>query len=304
MRRRPGVAAALLWLGLLLGQGGAWARPYADTSPWNRPLPSDPAVHVDSATLVAGIRGPFGCRTDKYSFPVYRVDDRTPRGQILVSGYFSKVDRAGERLQVERAVTVALPLPAEIQPARGRDAHLVIWDPVSGDEWGFWHLRRDAGGWVAQNGYRYNTHWSGVPPQGFVSRGAGVPYLAGLILPEELRAGTIEHAIALGINYPSPLHVYPATKSDGREFKPHYLPMGSRLQLDPALGEADFDRWGLDRAGRIIARALQRYGMILVDGSGHPKLYAEYDGTANWGDLLNADSIRGIPYSALRVLAE
>lgn len=43
--------------------------------------------------------------------------------------------------------------------------------------------------------------------------------------------------------------------------------------------------------------------MILIDGSGHPKLYAEYEGTAHWqGDLHNR-TLRRIPYDAFRVLS-
>lgn len=275
---------------------------YSADSPWNRPIAADAPVDPDSRHYVRALKGVFGSRTDKYTFPVYRIDADTPRRSVSISGYWSDVSGGGNTLKVSRGIEVRLPIPAGADPARGRDAHLVLWDPVSGDEWGLWHVRRGPGGWQAQNGYHYNTRWSGVPPQGFISRGAGVPYLAGLIFPEELRAGRIGHALALGVNYPSPLHVYPATKSDGRNLEPTALPMGSRLQLDPKYTEADFRRWGLDRSGRVIARALQRYGMILVDGSGHPKLYGEYDGTADWDGLLQADTVRRIPYEAFRLL--
>lgn len=291
-------------LSVCLAAAAALAEPllYSADSPWNRPIAPDVQVDPDSAYFIKAIKGVLGSRTDKYSFPVYRIDRATPRRSVTISGYWSDVRGAGDTLKVSRDTRVGLPIPAGAEPARGRDAHLVLWDPRSGDEWGLWHVRRGPGGWQAENGYHYNTRWSGVPPQGFVSRGAGVPYLVGLIFPEELRAGRIEHALALGINYPSPLHVFPATKSDGRNMEPTALPMGSRLQLDPRYTDVDFRRWGLDRSGRVIARALQRYGMILVDGSGHPKLYGEYDGTAHWDGLLKADTLSRIPYDAFRLL--
>ena len=62
-------------------------------------------------------------------------------------------------------------------------------------------------------------------------------------------------------------------------------------------------RGGLDLTGRIIAKALQHYGMILVDGSGHPKIYAEYEGTANWNGVIHKNTVRNIPYHAFRVLS-
>ena len=45
--------------------------------------------------------------------------------------------------------------------------------------------------------------------------------------------------------------------------------------VDPSLSESGLSAIGLDRTGMIIARALQKYGMILIDVSGRPKLYAE-----------------------------
>jgi hypothetical protein len=41
-----------------------------------------------------------------------------------------------------------------------------------------------------------------------------------------------------------------------------------RFQLDPSLSEKDFDAWGLNREGRTLARALQKYGMLLGDNGG------------------------------------
>ncbi len=276
---------------------------YSENSPWNLPISENPVLDPDSGHFVAAISGEFGSRTDKYTFPVYRVDADTPRRSIRITGFWSDVTAGGEELEVSRKIRVQLPLPIGAVPALGRDSHVVLWNPETGDEWGLWHARRTRQGWEAENGYHYNTRWNAVPPKGFISRGAGIPYLAGLIFPEELRAGEIRHALALGINYPSPLHVHPATKSDGRSYEPWSLPMGSHLQLDPKYTEADFTRWGLDASGKVIARALQRYGMILVDGSGHPKLYGEYDGTADWNGLLQRDTVRRIPYKAFRLLS-
>ena len=41
-----------------------------------------------------------------------------------------------------------------------------------------------------------------------------------------------------------------------------------RWQLDPTLGDVDFAAWGLNREGRIVARALQKYGMLDGDNGG------------------------------------
>jgi hypothetical protein len=277
-------------------------RPYSDNSPWNLKIGPNPVCDPNSRTFIAGFRGDFGCDPHRYTYPLYRVDETTVKRRVLVGGVFSDVTEPDflERRRGE----VVVPFPVGAVPAAGRDAQLVLWNPATGDEWGFWKLARDPRGrWVARNGYHYNTRWSGVPPLGFISRGAGVPYFTGLVQRAELARGRIEHALALAVNNPAALSVYPATKSDGSRMDAGAIPEGARLQLDPALTVSDFDRWGLDPAGKILARAMQEYGMIVIDGGGHPKIMVEGEQTARWQGLITANTVRPIPYSALRVLS-
>ncbi len=280
-------------------------RPYSTDSPWNTPIGPDPVYDAQSKTVTAAMTGVFGINPNRYTLPVYLVTTATQTVRLRLSGVYSHVGKDGTALTLEKKIILKVPIPSDAKPAHGKDGHIVFWNPQTGDEWGFWRVNPEwkDGIWSARNGYHYNTRWSGVPPVGFNSRGAGVPYLLGLIRPWEIEQGHIDHAIAFAMNYPSPLSIYPATKSDGKHLLPHHPPMGARFQLDPTLTDADFRRWGLDRTGRIIARALQEYGMILIDRSGHPKLRAEYEGTAHWGQTLNKNTVRAIPYSALRMLA-
>jgi len=206
-------------------------------------------------------------------------------------------------MSIRRTSTVSAPIPDSAQPAAGSDAQLIVHDAATGDEWGFWQVsRRSDGSWSAVNGYHYNTTWSGVPPHGFGSRGAGVPYLAGLIRPCEIAQGSIDHAIAFAYSSPSPSFVYPATKSDGTSTAPNALPEGSRLQLDPSMTSAELAQTGCTGPCLTIARALQQYGMYLVDGSGRPKVMAEYEGTAGWNGLITTQTVSPIPLSRFRVL--
>ncbi|MEW6428590.1 MAG: hypothetical protein AB1568_11205 [Thermodesulfobacteriota bacterium] len=286
----------------IVNVGPSWP-PYRADSPWNLAIGPRPDVDPLSDRYIDAMHGPFGCNPDRYTIPVYEVDGAAARETVRVDKYFSRVSGDGDRLDIDKDSRPAIPWPANALPAAGTDANLVVLDPVSGDEWGLWQLRRIDGGWTAVNGYHYNIRWSGVPPQGFRSRGAGVPYLAGLVRPREIAEGRIRHTLAFGVNYPSDRRVFPATKTDSTRDDDWLLPMGSRLQLDPALGEEDFRTWGLDRTGMIIARALQEYGMILVSGSGHPKIYVESSNTADWRGILDKNTVAPIPYAAFRLLA-
>jgi hypothetical protein len=139
-------------------------------------------------------------------------------------------------------------------------------------EYGFYHGRWVNGGYETDNGYTYNVNWNGTPVP-FGSRGAGVTYYAGLIRPWEIRSGQINHAIAFAYDSPrSTRCVYPATMTDGPNGDLYALPEGARLQLNPNLTEADFNRWGLSEAGKVVARALRQYGLIVIDTGGSPKI--------------------------------
>ena len=307
-RRRPtSLLLALVSLAACSGQPpratptSPLGRPYSPSSPWNTPVGAGPVLHPQSADLVRSLGKELTSDPTQYTMPVYEVTHATPRVPVQVLGRFSDVDPDGRSVVAHRSVQVAVPLPEQATASPGSDAHVVVVDLSTGEEWGLWQARRSGTGWTATNGYHYSVRSSGVPPTGFGSRGAGLPYLAGLVRPWELAAGRIDHAVAFAFPHPSCAFTPPATKSDGRA-NATALPEGARLQLDPQLGEQEFDRWGLDRTARLIARALQRYGMIVVDVSGRPKVYLEAQSTAQWDQSIGAATVSRIPLEHFRVL--
>lgn len=286
-------------------------QPYDAASPWNRPIPADVSVLQESTALVGAIADsglPLTSDPDQYAIAVYNVDGATPLRTVKLSGYFSTYD-AGDDSRVGHgfAPTVSgIPIPDDAVAPAGTDGQLVLVDPVAGVEYGFWQFGKDAGGnYTATNGYRYHTTagYYGRFADGKAGRGAGLPYLGGLVRPCEIAQGKIEHALAFAYNSPSSSFVYPASKSDGVGRTGVDLPEGSRLQLNPALGEADFDAWGLSAEARVIARALQTYGMYVVDNSGSSKVYLEARHTAGWDEKISRSLLSNIPWSHFRVVA-
>ena len=84
--------------------------------------------------------------------------------------------------------------------------------------------------------------------------------------------------------------------------RPGAIPEGARLQLNPKL---DIEKLNLTPAAKIIARALQEYGMFLGDGAGDIAIYAEnfaYKAKNPWQGILSEKDLYGIPYNELRVL--
>ena len=286
---------------------GPCVRPYADDSPWNVPIGRSPRYDERSETWIRTIEGELTSDPTQYTYPVYDVTADTPRVSVSLSGWYSNVTDGGKTLLNQRAGAAELPLPPGAEAAAGSDAQIILLDRATGDEWGASNLERDGDGWKAWNAYHYNTRWSGVPPRDengkpFFARGAGVPYLTGLVRPCEIRRGRIDHALAFAYESPSDEYIYPATKSDGVG-EPDDMPEGTRLQLDPTITARQLQRWGCTRPCVTIARALQKYGMYVIDNSGRPKIMLEYEGTGGWNGLVTEDTVKPIPLSAFKVLA-
>ena len=120
--------------------------------------------------------------------------------------------------------------------------------------------------------------------------------------PCEIEQGLIDHAIAFSYDSPRNAFVRPATKSDGDSGSLDDLPEGARVQLDPTLTELEIKSWECTGACFAVARALQDYGMIVVDNSGRSKLYFEFQGTANWNESVEQYTVSPIPVDHLLVL--
>jgi hypothetical protein len=289
---------------------GDCARPYDRSSPWNRPIGPRPRIHPRSARYLRAItdnREPLTSDPDQYTPAVYEFDERTPRRSVKLSGYFSTYD-AGDNSRKGHgfAPTVArIPIPDGAIAPPGDDGQIVLLNPKTGVEYAFFQFARTISGtYTATNGYRYHTTagFQGRFADGLAGRGGGLTYLGGLVRPCEIERGRIDHALAFAYSSPSPhTFVYPASKLDGLGSR-RDVPEGTRLQLDPSLGEDDFARWRLPAQARTIARALQTYGMYLVDNSGSSKVFLEARQTARWDASIGRGLVSRIPWKAFRVL--
>jgi serine/threonine-protein kinase len=126
---------------------------------------------------------------------------------------------------------------------------------------------------------------------------AGFPIAPLLFNADEVAAGHIDHAIRFILpnsRMRRNVYVHPSTHSTGSTSGPASAPpYGSRLRL-----RADYPVQNLPSAGaRVVARAMQKYGILLADG-GTIALTAQSDRftTAKWSGLLDP-----LDLSALRV---
>ncbi len=283
-------------------------RPYASASPWNTPIAAEAVYDANSEHWVSGLGDRLTSDPTQFTYPVYEISEQTPLANVAVTGWFSNVMGDGRTMDNANGVTVQMPIPPEAEAAAGSDGQVILVNPETGEEWGAWRFERSsADSYEAVNVYHYNTRWDGVPPPSsgggvFVNRGAGVPYLAGLVRPCEIEAGKIEHALAFAYDSPSGDYVYPATKSDGDGSVADSPPEGARLQLDPSLTAADIEALGCRGPCRTVALALQEYGMVVIDNSGRSKVMLEYVGTAGWSGTVDENTVSPLPLDRFRVL--
>jgi hypothetical protein len=250
--------------------------PFAPGGVWNQPLAADAPLDPDSGgltgALYAAVRNNKAwINTSRYSAPVYVVGAGQPRVRVALDGYYRPGDR-GYRLQQDFD---SIPLPSNARPADGTDAHLVVYQPASDTLWDFWRLRKNLlGSWTASWGGKLVgvSTSPGIMPPYFGATATGLPLLGGLMTIDELRSGHVDHALALGMPHPrANTFVWPAQSTDG-DGGAGTVPEGTRFRLPASL---DIDALGLPPLTAMIAKAVQRYGMILRDAAGSVTLYGQ-----------------------------
>ena len=124
-----------------------------------------------------------------------------------------------------------------------------------------WNVRHTRRGWRAGSGAVWKMTSNALRPDGWTSAdAAGLPILPGLVRYPEVAAGVIDHALRFTAPQTRDAHIYPARHDAGSGSSASLPPMGLRVRL-----KASFDLSQLSPQARVVAVALQHYGMILAD---------------------------------------
>jgi hypothetical protein len=203
-----------------------------------------------------------------------------------------------------------VPIPDGATPSAGSDAELVISQPSTDSLWELWRARRTSlGGWEACWGGKLGgvSTGPGLFPWPFGTTATGISLAGGLITPEELAAGRIDHALAVSlVDVKAKAFSWPATRTDGSSTAVNAIVEGQRFRLDPSI---DVDALPVTRTAKIVAKALQTYGMVVRDRSGSVTFYAENTAAEGRTDLYPAlfgtpayKVLAGIPWTRLQAL--
>jgi hypothetical protein len=288
-------------------------RPYQASSIWNTPIDwSIAKIHPMNDLMMETFFETtdwIGTDTSQYTPNVYLVSKETPLVPVQLREYRFRDAIKDTVIQYgEPAGIVNMPLPSDARPAVGTDGQLVVINMDTGEEWGLNNGFRDGeGNWFAGGVYRYSIQNSGIPPEGFGQRGAGIGQLAGIIRRCEVDRGKIAHAVTIAYDFPCmpevcqqngwPASISPFRKTDGKGTSPYDIPEGARIAIRPEISKAEIVKACRKVNGCIVwSLTMQQYGGFIVDNSGHPKTYAEGNATANWDpSVWTDDMLRHIP---------
>lgn len=277
----------------------ALPRLFAADSPFNTPIPGGAAVHPNSANMLSNGIDAQPARVfvthDDFAIPFAYTQPSDPLNTVAASLYGLDYDPGPFRF------------PADAAPATGSDKHLA--SIFAGQELDQWLAQRvDATHWTSGARYLFDLTGSGVAPADRVaSTASNFALTAGVVRPEEIAAGVINHALVFTTSGTRNIFVPPATHGDGPSSSVDRLPIGARIQLDPSVNVAAL---AIPAWQRTIAVALQVYGAYCGDTSGVFTLRGEASigrGSPDiWGPVGISNNSPNIlapfPWSSMRVL--
>ncbi|GAB76705.1 Di-glucose binding within endoplasmic reticulum [Austwickia chelonae] len=298
--------------------------PLAPDSPWTSRIENAP-LDPNSAQMSANLRkdvienwgGIAAFNSGHYNASFYPVPADQPRIDVDFWNCQKKT-WIDPNLTTGPAYFRQVPVPDYARPAAGSDGEMSIYDPQTDQLWEFWQMRRNTttGRWEACWGGRIDkvSTNQGIFPRWYGATGTGVAMAAGMISLDEVRKGSINHAMYLAAmniqQYPE--ISWPALRGDGNLVDPNVVREGQRLRLDPNL---DLDRYNLTPVGRMVAEAAKKYGFIVSDRSGSVAVIGEaglreqsLTGTNPWPGLLGGtpsyEVMRNFPWEAIQVVAK
>ena len=259
---------------------------------WNQEIASAP-LHPRSPAIIARIQSigskalhpDFG-EEPTFGIPFVVVPATQPLVPITFDAYGDESDPG----------PYPIPLDAPIEGGgAGGDQHVLVLQQQTCQLFELFVGRRFGSGWIANSGAKFDLLTGALRPIGWTSAdAAGLPILPGLVRHDEVASGLIDHAIRVTFSQTQRGFVLPATHFASSNSDPTLPAMGMRLRLS-----AGYDISGLVGQARVIATAMQRYGLIVADNGSNWFFQGAPDPGWNDNDL---NQLKAIPGTAFEVV--
>ncbi len=261
---------------------------------WNTPIDGAP-LHPRSDSMIATIHDnggdflhpDFG-ENPNYGIPFVVVPESQTPVPITYDAYGSESDPG--------PFPIPLDAPIEGEPgATSGDRHVIAVQRGTCELFELYVARPSSTGWTAASGARFNLRSNDLRPLGWTSAdAAGLPIFPGLVRYEEVAAGEIRHAIRVTFSRTQRGYILPATHFASNDTNPDLPPMGLRLRL-----KSSYDIDQLTGQARVIATAMQRYGLIVADNGSN--WYFQGAPSPGWDDD-DLNQLKSVPGTAFEVV--
>ena len=286
---------------------------------WRQSVAGAP-VAANSKAMVAALAtdvathygGNAGLNVWQFNASVYTVGGAVPRVNVKWDNCQGKSGTPAGLLGPHGQFT-QVPIPPKAVPATGSDSELSVYSPSTDQLWEFWHTQHKSDGWHACWGGRID----GVSTSpGYFLNGFGVSASAIAVAEpvsiNDVRSGVINHTVPIAITNPAAWSRFswPAQRSDGGDYSPNAIPEGTRLRLPASI---HVDSLPLTPLAKMIAKAAQKYGLVVVDHAGAVAVIAEsgngvqaLTGKNPWDTLLGKipayAQLRNFPWAQLQAV--
>jgi hypothetical protein len=243
-----------------------------DASSWvNQPI-TDGTLDSRSDAIMSDLRsritaGGAQVAWSRYGQPLYMLSDTEAKGSTTRRYTIQQT-----RFPYPKVYLHNVPIPDGAKPDSGDDGYATVIDDrpssptyrcmydlfelsLAGPSGSLWSASAADRNWTDDGNY--------TPGEGAGPRGASFAPVAGVIRPEEIQAGRINHALVFAYGHNYTLPVKPSYHSDGGSTDSLALPEGARLRLNQ-----NTDISGLSTGWQVIARALKEFGAYDADNGG------------------------------------
>jgi hypothetical protein len=218
-----------------------------------------------------------------YGIPYQTVPADQPRVPIVFTAYGDESDPG------------PYPVPLTAKVEAGDDRHVLVASRNC-HLYELYGAARSGSRWKAQSGAVFDLRSNRLRPDGGTSAdAAGLPILPGLVRPDEIRAGHIDHALRFTVERTQRGYIHPATHQAGATTSRFVPPMGARFRL-----KASYSLTRFHGAALVILRCLKRYGMFVADNGSNWFISGATSSYWNDDDL---GQLKRVPGSAFEVVA-
>ena len=254
---------------------------------------SDAIIEFINSAGADALHPDFGSPRE-YGIPYRVVGKRTKPTKVRFTAYGDESDRGRYR--------VPLSTPVEGGAGGDGDRHVIAYDRARCKLYELYRAfpRRAQQRWDADSGAIWDLRSAGLRNEGFTSAdAAGLPIFPGLLRYDEVRSGSVDHALRVTFETTRDAWINPASHCAGATANAEAPPMGMRLRL-----RAGYDTAGISGDAGVIAAALKRYGLIVADNGSNWFFQGATDRRWDDDDLNQLKQIPGAAFEVVRSQAD